>query len=125
MAKRAGKRKRKRIIRRSGGARRPRRKKGPDGKYHIGGGTYDLLKGSRRQVWNGTAYETKGGCLKKSDLKYNPKTHRIISKKASNKAKKRYQNNPKLRKILKEHQFKKGSKRIGGRKRRRRKGVRA
>ena len=40
----------------------------PDGKYHIGNQKYDMLEGSRAQVWHGTAHQTPGG-LKKVDLK--------------------------------------------------------
>ena len=35
---------------------RPQRES--DGKYHIKGQTYKKLKGSRREVWNKTAYKT-------------------------------------------------------------------
>jgi hypothetical protein len=60
--------------------------KGSDGKYHIGGRTYDMLVGSRAQVWHGTAYKTshgrvksKGGdALTKRNLKMN-KHGRIVS----------------------------------------------
>lgn len=43
--------------------------------------------GSKRQVWNGTCKKTKGG-LTKSDLQFNEKTGRIISKTKSDKGKK-------------------------------------
>ena len=56
-----------------------RHDKGPDGKYHVGGKTFDILEGSRAQVWHGTAYKTPGG-LKKDDLVMN-KHGRIVSKK--------------------------------------------
>ena len=46
--------------------------KGSDGLYHINGKTYQLLKGSRAQVWHGTAYETKGE-LKNTKPLPNPK----------------------------------------------------
>ena len=47
-----------------------------DGLYHIKGKTYKTLRGSRAQVWNGTAYKTEGSLLK-SDL---VKSHgRIVS----------------------------------------------
>lgn len=47
-----------------------------DGLYHIKGKTYKVLRGSRAQVWNGTAYKTEGSLLK-SDL---VKSHgRIVS----------------------------------------------
>ena len=32
--------------------------KSADGKYHIKGKSYTLLKGSRAQVWHGTAFKT-------------------------------------------------------------------
>lgn len=43
----------------------------------------------RLRVWNGSMKQTSGG-LKKKDLKKNPKTGRIVSKKASAAAKKRW-----------------------------------
>lgn len=60
--------------------------KGPDGKYHIKGKTYELLVGSRAQVWHGTAYKTKGD-LKKENFVYN-KHGRVVSKRKHNTAKK-------------------------------------
>jgi len=39
--------------------------KAADGKYHVHGKTYSILKGSRQQVGHGTAYKTKGGLTKK------------------------------------------------------------
>ena len=56
-------------------------------KYHIDGRTYDELAGSRRQVWNGTAYRTPGG-LTKHHLHYNSRTRRIVSAKKARTAKK-------------------------------------
>lgn len=53
-------------------------RKGPDGKYHVKGKVYDLLVGSRAQVWHGTAYKTAGG-LKRNELLMN-KWGRIVSK---------------------------------------------
>ena len=53
--------------------------KGHDGKYHIKGQKYDLLCGSRAQVWHKTAYKTKGN-LKKDNLLMN-KHGRVVSKK--------------------------------------------
>ena len=50
-----------------------------DGHYHVNGQKYKFLKGSRAQVYNGTAYKTKGN-LKKDDLLMN-KWGRIVSKK--------------------------------------------
>lgn len=52
-------------------------KKGEDGKYHIHGNIYEMITGSRAQVWHKTAYETTGG-LKKKDLMMN-KHGRIVS----------------------------------------------
>jgi len=57
-----------------------RHDKAADGKYHIGGHTYELLEGSRAQVWHGTAYKTAGG-LKKADLIMH--RGRIVSKRKS------------------------------------------
>jgi len=55
-------------------------RKGADGKYHIRGKVFEELVGSRRQVFNGTAFKTSGG-LKKDDLVQNKKTRAIVSKK--------------------------------------------
>lgn len=52
--------------------------KAADGKYHVSGSTYQMLVGSRAQVWHGTAYKTAGG-LKKKDLKKN-KHGKIVSR---------------------------------------------
>jgi hypothetical protein len=60
--------------------------KSADGKYHIGGKTYEMLEGSRAQVWHGTAYKTPGG-LTHEKLLMN-KHHRIVSKKKHGTAKK-------------------------------------
>lgn len=60
--------------------------KGPDGKYHIKGKSYELLVGSRAQVHHGTAYKTAGD-LTKSDLLMN-KHGRIVSSKKHKTAKK-------------------------------------
>ena len=57
-----------------------------DGKYHVHGKKYDMLEGSRAQVWHGTAYKTAGG-LNKGDLMMN-KHGRIVSKKKHATAKK-------------------------------------
>jgi hypothetical protein len=58
--------------------------KGSDGYYHVAGGKFKVLIGSRAQVMHTTAYKTKGG-LKKSALKFN-KHGKIVSraKSASN-----------------------------------------
>lgn len=52
----------------------------------INGKKYEMLVGSRAQVWHGTSYKTSGG-LKKSDLMMN-KAGRIVSKAKHNTAKK-------------------------------------
>ena len=56
----------------------------PDGMYHIGNQKYQMLEGSRAQVWHGTAHQTPGG-LKKVDLKMH--NGRIVSRKKSELAK--------------------------------------
>lgn len=48
------------------------------GKYSVSGKTFDVLIGTRAQVWHGTAYKTTGG-LCKTDLMKN-KAGRIVSK---------------------------------------------
>jgi len=50
-----------------------------DGMYHIQGKKYPVLKGSRRLVWNKTAFKTMGG-LTRNKLMMN-KHGRIVSKK--------------------------------------------
>jgi hypothetical protein len=60
--------------------------KSADGFYHIKGNKYELLRGSRAQVWHGTAYCTEGG-LTKDKLVFN-KHGRVVSKKKHNTAKK-------------------------------------
>ena len=55
------------------------------GKYSVSGRTYDMLIGTRAQVWHSTAYKTTGG-LTKSDLMQN-KAGRIVSKAKHNTAK--------------------------------------
>ena len=57
-----------------------------DGTYHIAGKKYELLTGSRAQVWHGTAHQTTGG-LTKSNLMQN-KNGRIVSKRKHETAKK-------------------------------------
>ena len=59
--------------------------KAADGKYHINGHTYEILEGSRAQVWHGTARQTPG-CLTKNHLIMN-KHGRIVSKKKHTTAK--------------------------------------
>ena len=60
--------------------------KGADGKYHIRGSKYELLEGSRAQVWHGTAYKTAGGLTKDKLMKN--KHDRIVSRKKHATAKK-------------------------------------
>jgi len=60
--------------------------KAEDGKYHVKGKTYDLLKGSRQQVGHETAYKTDYGLTKK-DLVFN-KRGRLVSRKKHLTAKK-------------------------------------
>lgn len=48
------------------------------GRYMVSGHSYEMLIGTRAQVWHGTAYKTSGG-LCKSDLLQN-KAGRIVSK---------------------------------------------
>ena len=54
---------------------------GSDGQYHVGGAKYKQLRGSRAQVWHGTAFKTPGGLTRKQ-LKMN-KHGRIVSLKKS------------------------------------------
>jgi hypothetical protein len=58
-----------------------RRDKGDDGFFHINGGVYALLEGTRSDVWEGNAYQTSGGLIKK-DLLIN-KDGKIVSKSKS------------------------------------------
>jgi hypothetical protein len=60
--------------------------KGSDGRYHISGHTFELLEGSRAQVWHGTAYKTAGGLTKEKLMKN--KHDRIVSRKKHATAKK-------------------------------------
>ena len=55
------------------------------GKYSVSGRTYEMLIGTRAQVWHGTAYKTTGG-LTKGDLMQN-KSGRIVSRAKHNTAK--------------------------------------
>ncbi len=50
-----------------------------DGMYHINGSKFEVLEGSRAQVWHGTAYKTSGGLTKKGLLQN--KHGRIVSSK--------------------------------------------
>jgi hypothetical protein len=52
--------------------------KSPNGKYMIKGKSYEMLEGTRAQVWHGTAYKTSGG-LTRPDLMQN-KAGRIVSR---------------------------------------------
>ena len=60
--------------------------KAADGMYHIRGHKYEILEGSRAQVWHGTAYKTPGN-LCKCELIMN-KHGRIVSKRKHTTAKK-------------------------------------
>ena len=82
-------------------------RKGSDGKYHIQGKKYEMLVGSRAQVMHGTAYKTGYGKkgLKKSQLKMH--RGRVVSVKASNRAKSK--KNP-LAKYIKMAKSRKGKK---------------
>ena len=57
-----------------------------NGKYVVHSKSYDMLIGTRAQVWHGTAYKTTGG-LTKNDLMQN-KSGRIVSKAKHHTAKK-------------------------------------
>lgn len=63
-----------------------RHTKHEDGTYHIAGKKFDLLEGSRAQVWHGTAHKTAGGLTKSKLLKN--KHGRIVSKSKHESAKK-------------------------------------
>ena len=64
-----------------------RHRRQADGYYHIQGkGKFKLLRGTRAQVWHGTAWKTKGG-LEKHQLIMN-KNGRIVSKVKHDRAKK-------------------------------------
>jgi hypothetical protein len=52
--------------------------KSAHGKYVVSGKSYDMLIGTRAQVWHGTAYKTTGG-LTKSHIMQN-KNGRIVSR---------------------------------------------
>ncbi len=52
--------------------------KSSTGKYIVKGKSYEMLMGTRAQVWHGTAYKTSGG-LTKNDLFQN-KAGRIVSR---------------------------------------------
>ena len=63
-----------------------RHTKHEDGTYHIAGKKFELLEGSRAQVWHGTAHKTAGGLTKSKLLKN--KHGRIVSKSKHESAKK-------------------------------------
>ena len=52
--------------------------KSAHGKYMVSGKSYDMLIGTRAQVWHGTAYKTSGG-LTKHNIMQN-KNGRIVSR---------------------------------------------
>jgi hypothetical protein len=60
--------------------------KSAHGKYIVSGKSYDMLIGTRAQVWHGTAYKTSGG-LTKSHIMQN-KNGRIVSRSKHASAKK-------------------------------------
>ena len=49
-----------------------------DGKYHVEGNKFEKIRGTREEVWSGSAYQTTGE-LKKIDLELN-KHGKIVSK---------------------------------------------
>ena len=53
--------------------------RGEDGFYHIKSKKFQLLEGSRAQVWHGTAFKTPGGLTREQLLKN--KHGEIVSKK--------------------------------------------
>ena len=57
-----------------------------NGKYIVSGKSFDMLIGTRAQVWHGTAYKTTGG-LTKNDIMQN-KNGRIVSRSKHASAKK-------------------------------------
>ena len=74
--------------------------------YTNNGIVYKQATGSRALVWHGVAHHT-SGYLTKSDLKFNKKTGRIVSKAKSEQAKKKYKENINgIKDILKAHQYK-------------------
>jgi hypothetical protein len=57
-----------------------------DGRYHIKGKTFKKLRGSRREVWNGTSFRTQG-LLTRDELMQPKKNGRIVSRKKHEQAK--------------------------------------
>ena len=55
--------------------------RGADGKYTISGRKYEILEGSRAQVWHETAYKTSGGLIRLDLLKN--RHGRIVSRSKS------------------------------------------
>jgi hypothetical protein len=60
--------------------------KSANGKYVVNGHNYEMLIGSRAQVWHGTALKTSGGLMKKNLMQN--KSGRIVSKDKHSTAKK-------------------------------------
>ena len=52
--------------------------KSPDGMYHIDGKVFEILRGTRAEVWNGKAYQTTGGVPKSGLIIHN--AGKIVSK---------------------------------------------
>ena len=63
-----------------------RTNKASDGLYHINGIIFKLLKGSRAEVWHGTAFKTSGNLEKKNLMKND--RGRIVSRSKHTKMKK-------------------------------------
>lgn len=63
--------------------------KGEDGKYHVGGESFDTLFGSRQCVGHGTAYKTSGGLTKKDLIQTKDGRWKSLSKHKSAKKEKR------------------------------------
>lgn len=66
------------------------------------------VRGSKRQVWNGSAKKTAGG-LERKDLVQKP-DGRIVSRRKSEQGKKLFTRNPQIRASFKAHQFHAGRK---------------
>ena len=108
-------------------------KRTADRKYLVNGKKFDMLVGSRRQVWNGTAYKTNPGkkALTKKNL-IQKKNGNIVSKRKSATAKRqknlgKYIDLARRNKGKKFQKMKKGlvkTKKTKKRKRKRRKGTR-
>lgn len=65
-------------------------------------------RGSKRQVWNGSAKKTAGG-LERKDLVQKP-DGRIVSRRKSQQGKRLFASNPQIRSSFKAHQFHAGGK---------------